>query len=486
MKRKTGKFTLFPKLEKLEVYLLAADNPVGKRQLRPIFRRKRSKEVLTREQVTAIKRGRRVLRREMKERGLKRRIDFETMATNLGLYFDRKGLLWPFFLWLIRDNTALKILAMTTVLTTLVTVMQPVIEYVTQYVNRFVNRYVTEYLDRDRFTISISDEMLKTGFELSETPDFENPQEILFAIPITKVPCISIASIPYNVDEIPNNTAQDFFTYTFYCRHINKTAERDAANWKDYKTSYTWGLRIHAEGLNTTTNPVNKDPNSDAANGRLQVSDAIWVMVIQDGEVILCAKEELGPKGEVILPMLPTAETLETKRVAFFDRSIDYINKGLKQIDPRLNVDNMNKLETIYKSQAQIDTIQKHIDYFFEVEHIQNLLRLILRTDNWRDHYIEIPSSVDEGRSFYQVKADKFHDTENKIVAERTREAYPWVTGHEEYHKYTVVIWLEGDDPQCKNALMDGHIGLNFQIKGVGEEYMEEIVMPTIPVQAEE
>ena len=110
------------KLESLEVYLIAAENPVGRRQLRPIFRRKRNREVLTREQVTAIKRGRKVLRREMKERGLKRRIDFETTATNLGLYFDRNRLFWPFFLWLMRDNTVAKILATTAVLTTVVTV----------------------------------------------------------------------------------------------------------------------------------------------------------------------------------------------------------------------------------------------------------------------------------------------------------------------------------------------------------------------------
>ena len=59
------------KLEKLEVYLIAADNPVGRKQLRPIFRRKRARKVLTREQVVAIKRGRMVLRREMKEQGFK-------------------------------------------------------------------------------------------------------------------------------------------------------------------------------------------------------------------------------------------------------------------------------------------------------------------------------------------------------------------------------------------------------------------------------
>ncbi|MBQ2795804.1 MAG: hypothetical protein IJF04_07265, partial [Oscillospiraceae bacterium] len=124
------------KPEKLETYLIAADNPVGKKQLRPIFRRKRSKEVLTREQVTAIKKGRKLLRKEMKAQGLKRRIDFEVTATNMGLYFDKNRFLWPFFLWLIRDNTVLKVLATTAVLTTAVTVSVPVIEQVIEYLEK--------------------------------------------------------------------------------------------------------------------------------------------------------------------------------------------------------------------------------------------------------------------------------------------------------------------------------------------------------------
>ena len=146
MDMKQRKFTIRPPLERLEVYMLAADNPVGKRQLRPIFRRKRSKEVLTREQVTAIKRGRRVLRKEMKERGLKNLNDFEQMATSLGLYFDRKGLLWPLILWFSKGNTALKVLATTTVLTTVVTMTEYVTEYITEYITEYLTEYVTEYV----------------------------------------------------------------------------------------------------------------------------------------------------------------------------------------------------------------------------------------------------------------------------------------------------------------------------------------------------
>ena len=474
-----------PQYERLEVYLLAADNPIGKRQLRPIFRRKRSKQVLTREQVVAIKRGRRVLRKEMKERGLKRWIDFDQTATNLGLYFDRKGLLWPLILWFAKGNTVMKILATTTVLTTVMTVIEPVIEYVTEYVTQYVIEYVTEYvtdyLDKDRFTVYLSHDMLNTGFELSETPDFASPQQSLFALPVTSVPCISISQIPHNVDELPNNSVKDFFTYTFYCRYINKNAEKDmSGDLSQYAVNYVWGVMINKEGMNTTTNPeLPEDPTAPTGNSetQLKVSDAIWVMVIQDGEAIVCARNDVDENGNLINQMIPTQEVLEKQQIAFMDRSIDYINQGLAKIDPALNVDNLHDLHDIYGSREA--EIRKQVDAYFEVEGIQDLTQLMLRTENWRESYRIVGSY--ENYNYYQVSADQF--VSDKLIAERTRKGVlPWIEGRsEEVHKYTVVIWLEGDDPQCKNELMDGFISLNFQIRGEDEEYVDTIITPTIP-----
>ena len=41
-------------------------------------------------------------------------------------------------------------------------------------------------------------------------------------------------------------------------------------------------------------------------------------------------------------------------------------------------------------------------------------------------------------------------------------------------HKYTVVIWLEGDDPDTTNDKIQGHLGLNFQFNLVDGEKVEE------------
>lgn len=60
---------------RLEDLILAAENSEGKKQRRPFFKKKRSGELLTREQVSAIKLGRKLLRAEMKAKGIKDKED---------------------------------------------------------------------------------------------------------------------------------------------------------------------------------------------------------------------------------------------------------------------------------------------------------------------------------------------------------------------------------------------------------------------------
>ena len=66
-------------------------------------------------------------------------------------------------------------------------------------------------------------------------------------------------------------------------------------------------------------------------------------------------------------------------------------------------------------------------------------------------------------REFYRIKPINF-DSET-IVEEKTRYDIKPL----EYHKYTVVIWLEGDDPDCTNDLIGGHIGLEFNFQLLDE-----------------
>ena len=44
----------------------------------------------------------------------------------------------------------------------------------------------------------------------------------------------------------------------------------------------------------------------------------------------------------------------------------------------------------------------------------------------------------------------------------------------QEVHKYTVVIWLEGDDPDCTNDLIGGNLGLALQFTAFDEDTVED------------
>ncbi|MBQ2899882.1 MAG: hypothetical protein IJE28_09065 [Oscillospiraceae bacterium] len=400
--------------EKLETYLLAADNPVGKEQLRPFFKRKRSGEVLTREQVFAIKRGRKLLRKEMRAQGMKRRIDFEITATNMGLYFDRNKLFWPFFLWLIRDNTVLKVLATTAVITTAVTVSVPVVEYiqqiVTEYIEKIVEQIVQQQVEKevDRFTISLSDEMLNSGFTLSETIDFENASTNLVAAAVEGVPCISIRDIPLDVNDYEGRYPDDsFFAYTFYCRYESTVSE---------PIDYDWSINITREDEVVVEDPETLEQRS------YFVSDAIWVMVFEDNEMLFYAK--VGEDGEI--------EALPAKDIT--DRGYE----GGPHIDHAKS------------PEEQYEIVQEgHYFDYYRVKPINYVSETVVAKGRMEN---VLPFDI----SVFDPEAEFDPENPNGI------------------HKYTVVIWLEGDDPECTDALIGGSIGMNFSIKFAEDEPEEE------------
>lgn len=333
----------------LSDYLADLDRPEGKKQWSP-FRRRRGGQVLTREQLRAIKKGRRLLRAEMKERGLKEKEDFELTASSMGLYLDTpRGLLWLRWLfsgrgvwWLVGAAAAL--------LATL-----------------FALSAVSQV--RGHFTINMSSQMFDEGFILSETPDFENATTTLFCTPAENVPCVSIRHIPENIDQIDGQHNDAYFAYTFYLRNEGEST-----------VDYEWFMQINSESRELTT--------------------ALWVMVFEDGQMLFYAKP--GVDGSV--EALP----------AYGDDSRGYLDLEIMQFarDP---------------SQFEIIT-QK------------------------------------TGYNYYRVVPISFESDE--IVARGSQIS----VAPGDVHKYTVVIWLEGDDPDCTDDLIGGHAGMDFNFRLTSED----------------
>ncbi len=72
---------------------------------------------------------------------------------------------------------------------------------------------------------------------------------------------------------------------------------------------------------------------------------------------------------------------------------------------------------------------------------------------------MEVNSSLD----YYRIIPHQFI-SDTTVMTGRMSGVAP-----EEVHKYTVVIWLEGDDPDCTNELIGGHLGLELNFKLISE-----------------
>ena len=338
--------------KKLEDYILAAGNPVGREQNQPVGRRKRATEELTREQVRAIKKGRKLLRKEMRAKGLKDKSDFELTATNMGLYFD-KPRWWMWLLWFFHGKGLWALLgALALLLLTL-----------------FLYSTVTQL--QGHFTINMSDGLFREGFTLSETADFANPVTHLFCTPAENIPCISISNLPRNLDEIDGQHNGAYFAYTFYCRNEGEST-----------VGYEWQVNINSESEN--------------------MGNACWVMIFEDGEMCFYAK--------------PNTETGRAEALpAFNDNSRGYVRRPLE--------------EFAKKPSEQYETITERNGFHYS-------------------RVIPIP-----------------FETDSVVALGSQKEVEP-----REIHKYTVVIWLEGDDPDCTDDLIGGHIGMEVFFQLVGEE----------------
>ncbi|MBQ4064793.1 MAG: hypothetical protein IJD10_01695 [Clostridia bacterium] len=317
-----------------------------------LLKYKRAGVVLSEDQVREIKEGRKKLRADMRAQGIRSKKEFELTASSLGLYFDKnRGLALLFWFlkskggWILLGSAAALLLAL------------------------YGLSAVTEL--RGHFTVSLSDDMVREGFTLSETKGFENPTTHLFATPAEGVPCMSIMDIPTDVGQIDGAHNDTYFAYTFYVRNEGESTQ-----------GLDWALTIRGESQN--------------------LSEAAWMMIFVDDKMSFYAKANGERAGS---EMLPGPD-----------------NFSYAYSEPPL-----------YEQAADPD-----------------------------GQYEKILSS--KGNTYWRVKPIPFL-TEDVIQKGRFDAIVP-----EEVHKFTVVIWLEGDDPDCTNDLIGGHLGLEFEMKMVEED----------------
>lgn len=100
--------------------------------------------------------------------------------------------------------------------------------------------------------------------------------------------------------------------------------------------------------------------------------------------------------------------------------------------------------------------------------------------DNSRGYlHLPLQNYVANPQDQYQVVAQKGNLTYYRVIPYSYLSDKKIASGLQEQvapmevHKYCVVIWLEGDDPDCTDELRDGHLGMAMQFKLLEEEQQE-------------
>ncbi len=298
----------------------------------------------------AILKGRKSLKKDMKAKGIYKRKDFNKLAESLDLALWKVN---PFFTWLHYALAgALASMGLKGALVAGAALLT----------GGFLLSTITE--EKGSFTINMSGEMLRAGFTLSESADFENPSSRLFSERLENINNITLSNIAPDVDEVdgPHN-GKHYVAYTFY---IKNDGEKDS--------NYAWYFKLTAE--------------------MKEASEAVWIMIFEDGRQIIYTRPTEDGSPEKLYGF---SAPLQFSDVAYAPESQYY-----EEYDPATG----------------------------------------------RTHYGVVTTPYAEG------------DT----VAQGLVENVP----PGETHKYTVVLWVEGHDPECTNDLLGGYTKFRMEF-----EYIE-------------
>lgn len=128
------------------------------------------------------------------------------------------------------------------------------------------------------------------------------------------------------------------------------------------------------------------------------------------------------------------------------DNETDGSHNGDNYIAYTFYLENNGKGEVNYWVECVIDDVIKNVDEAIRIMIFLNGEKTIYAKEN------SITKSNEEG-------CEKFFSDELAVLKERKN----FKPG--EIDKYTVVIWLEGDDPDCVNALIGGEIKMHMDIR---------------------
>ena len=320
-----------------------------KRKLTP--EEKKAAREFRKSEVKRIKQGRKELKKDLRLNGIRKRSEFEFFAEDLDLSY-------PEGTWQAAATKAgAKLSRILQVVKTGITLRRVLIFLLILLAATFLIAYITE--EKGHFTINLTADMLRDGFQISETSDFKETNTRLFADEIANSNATSIYEINRKVGDIDgSHNGPGYMAYTFYLKNAGTET-----------TDYGYTVNILSETLGT--------------------GKAAWFMFFEDGKQIIYARalEDGTP-----------------------ERLWGYPNPPFQ--------------ESAYYPEAQ---------YYKE-----------------------------DGK--WGIVTTPFVDEETAL------QGYVKDFKPGDVKKYTMVAWLEGDDPDCNNSILGGHCGFNIQFDRIGNE----------------
>ncbi len=122
-------------------------------------------------------------------------------------------------------------------------------------------------------------------------------------------------------------------------------------------------------------------------------------------------------------------------------------------------VENQNTQVLNYWNEVVVDDVVKNVD---------EAIRIRIYRNGESKTYAK-PSSIDDTPEENTIPFRKIADAENSIIVEEVSDFQPG-----QRDRITVVVWLEGDDPECTDPLIGGELKMHMVITENHTEPKEE------------
>jgi len=182
---------------------------------------------------------------------------------------------------------------------------------------------------------------------------------------------------------------------------------------------------------------------------------------MNDGRVLSLSETKGLANPTIKLHVLPMDGMTN---ITFTDIDVDTISKG----EGSNNGENYLAYSFYAKNSGEKELVYKaHLDILEASRNIDAAIRIIICKNDQRTIYAKA-NDVTGVEEIYPDNVKNF--LSEKKVFENDNKLSPG-----EMDKYTIIIWLEGEDPECIDSVIKGYLQMEFNADVLGEENEMEI-----------